>query len=127
VPSRTAQSPSMPVSVEYLSQGIVWPVQRRHPATEKPRTPRLSRHVVFEVLKCVRPHANVEQSLRVLLDTSLGVGFQNFNNYVTGEPRYVASYAGVSSLDWPHNTLAEILTETGIVGFVPYVMAHVLS
>ncbi len=71
--------------------------------------------------------AEFEQSLRVFLDHPLlGVGFQNFNNYVTGEPRYVASYAGVSSLDTPHNTLAEILTETGIVGFVPYVMAHVL-
>jgi len=71
--------------------------------------------------------AEFEQSLRVFVDHPLlGVGFQNFNNYVTGEPRYVASYAGVSSLDWPHNTLAEILTETGIVGFVPYVMAHVL-
>jgi hypothetical protein len=71
--------------------------------------------------------AEFEQSLRVFGDHPLlGVGFQNFNNYVTGEPRYVASYAGVSSLDWPHNTLAQILTETGIVGFVPYVMAHVL-
>jgi O-antigen ligase len=71
--------------------------------------------------------AEFEQSLRVFVDHPLlGVGFQNFNNYVTGEPRYVASYAGVSSLDWPHNTLAQILTETGIVGFAPYVMAHVL-
>jgi O-antigen ligase len=71
--------------------------------------------------------AEFEQSLRVFVDHPLlGVGFQSFNNYVAGEPRYVASYAGVSSLDTPHNTLAEILTETGIVGFVPYVMAHVL-
>jgi O-antigen ligase len=71
--------------------------------------------------------AEFKQSLQVFVDHPvLGVGFQNFNNYVVGEPRYFASYAGVSSLDWPHNTLAEILTETGILGFVPYVMAHVL-
>ncbi len=71
--------------------------------------------------------AEFKQSLQVFVDHPvLGVGFQNFNNYVVGEPRYFASYAGVSSLDWPHNTFAEILTETGILGFVPYVMAHVL-
>jgi O-antigen ligase len=71
--------------------------------------------------------AEYEQCLRVFEEQPvLGVGFQNFNSYVTGEPRYAASYAGVSSLDWPHNTLAEILTETGIVGFVPFVTAFVL-
>src|SRR5713226_543895 len=71
--------------------------------------------------------AEFEQSLRVFVDHPLlGVGFQSFNNYVAEEPRYVASYAGVSSLDTPHNTLAEILTETGIIGFVPYLMAHLL-
>jgi len=71
--------------------------------------------------------AEYEQSLRVFLDhPMLGVGFLNFNSYVTGEPRYVASYRGVSSVDTPHSNLAQVLTETGILGFVPYVMAHVL-
>ena len=71
--------------------------------------------------------AEYEQSLRVFLDhPMLGVGFLNFNSYVTGEPRYVASYRGVSSVDTPHSNLAQVLTETGILGFVPYVMAQVL-
>jgi O-antigen ligase len=71
--------------------------------------------------------AQFEQSLRVFLDHPvLGVGFWNFHEFVVGEPRYVASYQGVSSLDWPHNNLTEILTETGILGFAPYAMAHVL-
>jgi O-antigen ligase len=72
--------------------------------------------------------AEYEQSLRVFLDhPMLGVGFLNFNRYVTGEPSYVASYRGVSSVDSPHSNLAQVLTETGILGFVPYMMAYVLQ
>jgi O-antigen ligase len=56
----------------------------------------------------------------------LGVGFWNFHEFVVGEPRYLAFYQGVASLDWPHNNLAEILTETGVLGFVPYVLAQIL-
>lgn len=71
--------------------------------------------------------AQFDQSLRVFVDHPvLGVGFWNFHEFVKGEPRYHASYGGVSSLDSPHNNLTEILTETGILGFVPYVMAQVL-
>jgi O-antigen ligase len=71
--------------------------------------------------------AQFEQSLRVFVDHPvLGVGFWNFHEFVKGEQRYVASYEGMSSLDWPHNNLAEILTETGILGFVPYLLAQVL-
>ncbi|OLE58203.1 MAG: hypothetical protein AUG13_00250 [Chloroflexi bacterium 13_1_20CM_2_59_7] len=71
--------------------------------------------------------AEFEQSLRVLADRPvLGVGFLNFHEFVVGEPRYVASYEGVPSLDWPHNNLTRILTETGILGFVPYLIAQVL-
>jgi O-antigen ligase len=71
--------------------------------------------------------AEFEQSLRVFVDHPvLGVGFWNFHEFVAGEARYTASYEGVSSLDSPHNNLIEVLTETGILGFAPYVMAHVL-
>ena len=71
--------------------------------------------------------AEYEQSLRVFLDhPMLGVGFLNFNRYVTGEPRYVASYRGVTSVDTPHSNLAQVLTEIGILGFVPYVITYVL-
>jgi O-antigen ligase len=71
--------------------------------------------------------AEYAQSFRVFLDhPMIGVGFLNFNRYVTGEPRYVASYRGVTSVDTPHSNLAQVLTETGILGFVPYLMAYVL-
>ena len=71
--------------------------------------------------------AQLKQNFWVFADPPiLGVGFSNFNNFVVGEDRYRASYAGVSSVDWSHNNLATALTETGILGFVPYVMTHLL-
>ena len=71
--------------------------------------------------------AEFEQGLRVFVDhPMLGIGFHNFHEFVVGELRYLASYEGVSSLDWPHNNLTQALTETGLLGFVPYVLAQVL-
>jgi hypothetical protein len=71
--------------------------------------------------------AQLKQNFWVFADHPiLGVGFSNFNSFVVGEARYRASYSGVPSVDWSHNNLATALTETGIVGFVPYVMTHLL-
>ena len=71
--------------------------------------------------------AQLEQSLQVFTEHPLlGVGFYNFGRVVEGEPRYVASYGGVNSVDSPHNNLTQVLAETGILGFAPYLMANVL-
>jgi O-antigen ligase len=71
--------------------------------------------------------AQFEQSIQVFTEHPvLGVGLMNFHNYVVGEPRYVATYNGVTSVDWPHDNLAQVLTETGILGFVPYVLSQIL-
>jgi O-antigen ligase len=71
--------------------------------------------------------AQFHQSLQVFLEHPLlGIGFESFHQYVAGEPRYVVSYEGVQSVDTPHNNLTQVLAETGILGFVPYFMAHVL-
>jgi|ERR1051326_7839699 O-antigen ligase len=71
--------------------------------------------------------AQLEQSLTVFAEHPLlGVGFSNFNHVVAGEGRYRTSYQGVSSLDSPHNNLTQALAETGILGFVPYLMMHIL-
>lgn len=70
--------------------------------------------------------AQFQQNMRVFAENPLwGVGFLNFHEYVVGEPRYVATYLGVSSVDWPHDNLLAVLTETGAVGFVPYVLAQI--
>jgi O-antigen ligase len=71
--------------------------------------------------------AQFVQSIQVFKEHPLlGVGLMNFHNYVVGEPRYVATYNGVESVDWPHDNLAQVLTETGILGFVPYVLSQIL-
>jgi O-antigen ligase len=71
--------------------------------------------------------AQFNQSIQVFTEHPvLGVGLLNFHNYVVGEPRYVATYNGVESVDWPHDNLAQVLTETGILGFVPYVVSQIL-
>jgi O-antigen ligase len=70
--------------------------------------------------------AQFQQSLQVFKEHPLvGVGLSNFHDYVAGEIRYFATYNGVPSLDWPHDNLAQILTETGILGFVPYVLTQI--
>ena len=71
--------------------------------------------------------AQYQQSLVVFSEHPLlGVGFFNFNNYVTGELRYFTSYDGVPAVDWPHSNLAAVLAETGILGFAPYMITHLL-
>lgn len=71
--------------------------------------------------------AQFKQSLQVFAEHPLlGVGFLNFHDYVVGELRYVSTYEGVTSLDWPHDNLAQVLTETGILGFLPYILAQIL-
>lgn len=70
--------------------------------------------------------AQFKQSVQVFAEKPLwGVGFMNFHEYVAGEPRFVATYEGVTSVDWPHDNLLEVLTETGIVGFLPYLLAQI--
>lgn len=71
--------------------------------------------------------AEYEQSLKVFADHPiLGVGFSNFNNFVAGESEYVGTFDGVRSVDYPHSNLSSALTETGLLGFVPYAMLHIL-
>jgi len=71
--------------------------------------------------------AQFKQSLRLFADhPALGVGFMNFHSSVEGDSRYLDAYAGVTSLDSPHNNLTQVLAETGLLGFVPYVLAHIL-
>jgi O-antigen ligase len=71
--------------------------------------------------------AQFEQSYQVFVDHPLlGVGFLNFHEFVAGNPSYFASYRGALAPDSPHDNLAQILTETGLLGIVPYVMTHLV-
>jgi hypothetical protein len=71
--------------------------------------------------------AEQKQIFSVFLDHPFfGVGYYNFADVATKTNRYGAEYNGIQSVDTPHNTLGGILSETGIVGFVPYVLAQCL-
>lgn len=70
--------------------------------------------------------AEQKQTYRLFtLHPLTGVGINNFNNAVDGQNQLVGVYKGAESVDWPHNNLGAILTETGLAGFVPYVAAQV--
>jgi len=71
--------------------------------------------------------AQYQQDYLVFRDYPLlGAGFSNFHYLVEGEPEYATTYNGATSQDWPHSNFASALAETGILGFVPYVMMHIL-
>jgi hypothetical protein len=70
--------------------------------------------------------AQQRQNLQVFLDHPfLGVGLGRFSATVKGETHYLASYQGTGAPDSPHNNLAQIGTETGLLGLVPFIVAQI--
>lgn len=69
--------------------------------------------------------AQQKQNLRVFLDDPiLGVGLNNFHAVASRKPNVGVSYQSVESLDYPHSNLGAVLAETGIAGFLPYVVSQ---
>lgn len=70
--------------------------------------------------------AQQQQNLRIFFDHPIvGVGLENF--YPTASTHQVmTSYEGIEALEYPHSNLGAILAETGVVGFVPYVVSQFL-
>ena len=69
--------------------------------------------------------AQQRQTLRLFLrNPLLGVGLNNFIAAVPKDTPYVGPYSGVDPLDAPHSNLGAVLAETGILGFIPYVLAN---
>ncbi len=69
--------------------------------------------------------AQQRQTLHLFLqDPLLGVGLNNFITTVSRDTPYTGPYSGVDPLDAPHSNLGAILAETGILGFIPYVLAN---
>jgi hypothetical protein len=69
--------------------------------------------------------AQQRQTLQLFLrDPLLGVGLNNFIAAVPKDTPYVGAYSGVDPLDAPHSNLGAVLAETGILGFIPYVLAN---
>lgn len=69
--------------------------------------------------------AQQEQTLLMFIEHPLnGVGLSNYNQVASDLP--LTQFRGASSVGWPHNNFAAVLAETGLAGFVPYVLAQVL-
>jgi O-antigen ligase len=61
--------------------------------------------------------AEVRQAAEVIREAPVfGVGLDQFNNIVAGRTKYLFSYRGQDSLDYPHSTPLAITAETGMVG-----------
>jgi len=70
--------------------------------------------------------AEQRQVLMMFLDHPLfGVGLNNFY-FAAQSGKYTAYYEDVESVDYPHNNLSAVLSETGIFGLVPFVLSQVL-
>jgi hypothetical protein len=70
--------------------------------------------------------AQDRETLRVVREYPLfGVGFNLYHEVASREPRYLASWKGIESMNFPHNALMTVLSEEGIVGLLFYVSAQV--
>jgi O-antigen ligase len=55
-----------------------------------------------------------------------GLGIANFENAAAARGQSLGMYKGYEAADYPHSNLGAILSETGLLGFIPYVAAQVL-
>jgi O-antigen ligase len=69
--------------------------------------------------------AQQRQTLAMFLDHPWsGVGLNNFNDAAQRD-KYARAYQGVESVAYPHNNLGAVLAETGLAGFVPFVLSQI--
>jgi hypothetical protein len=53
-----------------------------------------------------------------------GVGFNLYHEFTSRDPRYLARWKGIESMNFPHNALMTVLSEEGIVGLLFYLSAQ---
>jgi hypothetical protein len=69
--------------------------------------------------------AQHRETLRVVREYPFfGVGFNLYHDVATRNPRYMARWQGIESMNFPHNSLMTILSEEGMVGFAFYLSAQ---
>jgi hypothetical protein len=69
--------------------------------------------------------AQHRETLRVVRDHPFfGVGFNLYRDVASADPRYLAQWKGIESMNLPHNVLMTVLSEEGIVGLLFYVLAQ---
>lgn len=89
------------------------------------RIPELFQERVSDAGNIYARIAQQRQNLLIFLDHPLlGVGFTNFSEVASRRPHLTTSYGGVEALDSPHNMIAAVLAETGLTGFVPFLVSQ---
>lgn len=69
--------------------------------------------------------AQHRETLRVVREYPLfGVGFGLYHDVATRNPQYMARWNGIESMNYPHNALMTVLSESGIVGLIFYIAAQ---
>jgi hypothetical protein len=69
--------------------------------------------------------AQDRETLRVVREYPLfGVGFDLYHDVASRNPRYLATWKGIESMNFPHNALMTVLSEEGIIGLLLYVSAQ---
>ena len=53
-----------------------------------------------------------------------GVGFGLYHDVATRNPRYMARWNGIESMNVPHNALMTVLSEEGVAGLLLYVLSQ---
>jgi hypothetical protein len=70
--------------------------------------------------------AQHRETLQVIREYPLfGVGFGLYHDVASQNPRYMATWKGIESMNYPHNALMTVLSEEGVVGLFFYVSAQV--
>lgn len=73
-------------------------------------------------------YSRIGQQMQTLglfgLSPWIGVGIGNFVNVAELRSQSMRSFGGYESVNYPHNNLGAILSETGVAGFVPYVASN---
>jgi hypothetical protein len=70
--------------------------------------------------------AQHRETFRVVSEYPLfGVGFGLYHDVAARNPRYMAKWNGIESMNYPHNALMTVLSEEGVLGLVFYVGAQV--
>ena len=68
----------------------------------------------------------IVETLRVVREYPFfGVGFSLYHDVASRNPRYMARWKGIESMNFPHNALMTVLSEEGMVGLLFYVSAQV--
>ncbi len=69
--------------------------------------------------------AQHRETLRVVREYPLlGVGFGLYHDVATRNPRYMATWKGIESMNYPHNAMMTVLSEEGLVGLALYLAAQ---